>query len=91
MIKGKVMIKDPLGLHLRPAEMMSNEALRFDSSINFIIRNYTANVKSVLSILGACVKQNDEIELLCEGNDEKAAFTSIIKLIENELGHMPEK
>jgi Phosphotransferase System HPr (HPr) Family len=85
LIKGKVIIKDALGLHLRPAEMMSNEALRYNSSIQFVIRNYTANVKSVLSILGAGVKHGDEVELLCEGEDEQEAYASMMKLLESGL------
>ena len=29
--------------------------------------NSTANAKSVLSVLGACVKSGDEITFICEG------------------------
>ena len=46
----------------------------------------TANAKSVLSVLGACIKSGDEIELVCEGEDEKEALTSIVTAIENGLG-----
>ena len=34
----------------------------------------TANAKSVLSVLGACVKSGDEIEFVCDGPDEKEAL-----------------
>ena len=30
-----------------------------------------ANAKSVLSVLGACIKDRDEIEIICEGVDEE--------------------
>ena len=42
--------------------------------------------KSVLSVLGACVKCGDEIELICEGADEKEALETITELINGGLG-----
>ena len=45
-----------------------------------------ANAKSVLSVLGACVKSGDEIELICEGEDEETALREMIALIESGLG-----
>lgn len=41
--------------------------------------------KGVLSVLGASVKCGDEIELVCEGDDEEAAMTTIKALIEKGL------
>ena len=46
----------------------------------------TANAKSVLSVLGACVKSGDEITLVCEGEDEQAAIDALVALIEGGLG-----
>lgn len=86
MIKGKVTIKNPTGLHLRPAGILCTEALKYDSSIHFQFENTTANAKSVLSVLGACVKSGDEIEFVCEGKDEEAALAAMIEVVENGLG-----
>ena len=36
-----------------------------------------ANAKSVLSVLGACVKCGDEIEIFCDGEDEEAALKAM--------------
>ena len=47
---------------------------------------FIANAKSVLSVLGACVKCGDEIELICEGADEKEALETITELINGGLG-----
>jgi phosphocarrier protein len=86
MISGKVIIRNPIGLHLRPARILCQEALEFKSSISFRIRNTTANAKSVLSVLGAGVKHGDEIELICEGEDEQAAFDTLMAMIHSGLG-----
>ena len=46
----------------------------------------TANAKSVLSVLGACVKCGDEIELVCEGADEQEALKALTDAISSGLG-----
>ena len=56
MVSGKTVIKNPSGLHLRPAGILCKEALLYKSKVSFKVRNVTANAKSVLSVLGACVK-----------------------------------
>ena len=86
MVSQKVVIQNPTGLHLRPAGTLCKEALQFDSHITFVFNETTANAKSVLSVLGACVKSGDEIELCCDGPDEKEALKKLVKLIEDGLG-----
>ena len=86
MVSQKVVIKNPTGLHLRPAGILCKEAMRFNSLITFTFRDNTANAKSVLSVLGACVKCGDEIEFVCEGEDEQEALNTLIRAVESGLG-----
>ncbi|MEZ3444471.1 MAG: HPr family phosphocarrier protein [Lachnospiraceae bacterium] len=86
MVSQKVVIKNPTGLHLRPAGILCKEAMRFQSRITFTFRGNTANVKSVLSVLGACIKCGDEIEVFCEGSDENEALETMIGIIADGLG-----
>lgn len=86
MVRSKVVIKNPTGLHLRPAGILCKEAIQFESSVNFQFKNSTANAKSVLSVLGACVKSGDEIEFFCEGPDEKEALAAMLKAVGDGLG-----
>ncbi len=86
MVSQKVVIKNPTGLHLRPAGILCKEAMKFKSLITFTFRENTANAKSVLSVLGACVKCGDEITIICEGEDEREALKSLVQEIESGLG-----
>ena len=86
MVSQKVVIKNPTGLHLRPAGILCKEAMEFNSLITFTFRGNTANAKSVLSVLGACIKSGDEIEIICEGADEDEALSTMDKVIEDGLG-----
>lgn len=86
MVSGKVVVNNPSGLHLRPAGILCKTAIEFNSKINLRIKESTANAKSVLGVLGACIKTGDEVEIICEGEDEEEALTILIKAIEEGLG-----
>ena len=86
MVKANVEIRNLTGLHLRPAGVLCNKAIQFKSKIHFQVRDTTANAKSVLSVLGACVKCGDEITVFCEGPDEEEALRNIIAVIKSGLG-----
>ncbi|MBS6194681.1 MAG: HPr family phosphocarrier protein [Clostridiales bacterium] len=86
MVRQNVVIKNPTGLHLRPAGVLCKEAMQFKSRITFEFDNTVSNAKSVLSVLGACVKCNDEIILTCEGEDEETALQRLVEVIEDGLG-----
>lgn len=86
MVSKVVMIKNPSGLHLRPVEVLCKEAMKYQALVTFTYNGGTANAKSVLSVLGACVKCGDEIELVCEGVDEEKALQGLVGVIESGLG-----
>ena len=87
MVSQLVKITNPTGLHLRPAGNLCREAVKFRCKITFQYDgDNTANAKSVLSVLGACIKSGDEIELVCDGEDEAEALTALVAAIENGLG-----
>lgn len=86
MVIQKITIKNPTGLHLRPAGIFCKTAVQYKSKITFQHKDTTANAKSVLSVLGACIKEGDEIELICEGEDEQEALVAMLEIIEDGLG-----
>ena len=81
MISKKVKIKNPTGLHLRPAGAAEFE----ECSIRFQVGHTTGNAKSVLSVLAACIKQGDELVITCEGESEERAIEAMVHLVEEEL------
>ena len=90
MVSGKVVIKNPTGFHLRPAGLFCKTAMQFKSKITVHKKtrheDVTANAKSVLSVLGACIKSGDEIEIVCEGEDEEKALEMMTGLVLGGLG-----
>lgn len=90
MVSEKVIIKNPTGLHLRPAGLFCKTAMQYSSKITLEKKtkaeDVTANAKSVLSVLGACIKSGDEIRVICEGEDEEAALQEMVRIVEEGLG-----
>ena len=86
MVSQKIRIINPTGLHLRPAGNLCKEAMNYKCKVTFNYGNNTANAKSVLSVLGACIKSGDEITLVCEGDDEKEALSALVAFIESGVG-----
>lgn len=88
MVNWVVQINNPSGLHLRPAGDLCKLAIEFESSITFKYNGgeYIANAKSVLSVLGACVKCGDTVEFVCDGKDEEEALAKIKELVKSGLG-----
>lgn len=90
MVSKTVKIVNNEGLHLKPAAYFCETARSFDSTITFTFGNTTANAKSVLSILGACVRCGDTIEIVANGPDEQAAVDKLEKIIAEGLGDKHE-
>ena len=90
MVKWKVKFTNPTGFHLWPAVLFCKTAMQFDCKITVLKKTrheeVTANAKSVLSVLGSCIKSGDEVEIICEGADEEDALSTMIQLVEDGLG-----
>lgn len=90
MVKEQVVIKNPTGLHLRPAGLFCKTAMQFGCKITIERKNQEseihANAKSVLSVLGACIKSGDRITIVCEGEDEEAALETMVRIVNDGLG-----
>lgn len=87
MVSKVVKVIDEEGLHLRPATNLCKVAVSYPCHITFRIRDYEANAKSVLSVLAAMVKKNDEIEIICDGENEQEALDALVKQI-RENAHL---
>ena len=86
MVCKKVKISNTTGLHLRPAGIFCNTANKYNCKVMFEHGDTTANAKSVLSVLGACIKSGDEIVLVCDGENEEEALQAMVEAVESGLG-----
>lgn len=81
MLKNTVKIENMTGLDVAAAGAFCDEAMKYKCHIEFIYGNDShANAKSMLSCLGAAVPYGAQIELVCDGEDEEEAMTSLLNL-----------
>ena len=88
MISKNLTVVNPSGLHLRPAGVLSQTAMKFKSYITIICGEKKIVAKSVLNVMAAGIKCGTEITLVCDGEDEEEAMKTISQAIESGLGEM---
>lgn len=86
MISRKFTIKNPSGLHARPAGMLAKVAGKCDSDVKIIYGTRVIQAKSVLNIMAAAIKSGTEIELQCSGATEEQDMAVLAEAIESGLG-----
>lgn len=82
----KAIIVDPIGLHTKPASILSAEASKYKSDIRLLANGKEANLKSVMNIMSLGIKKNCEITIKVMGPDEEEAIGKLkVILKENSL------
>ncbi|MGI6108144.1 MAG: HPr family phosphocarrier protein [Lachnospiraceae bacterium] len=74
-------ITDPVGIHARPAGLLSKEAKKFSSKITIAKGDKSADMTKLLAMMGLGVKQNDTVTITVDGADEDAAAEAISKFM----------
>jgi phosphocarrier protein HPr len=75
-------VLDPGGLHARPAAQVVRTAGRFLSRITINVGDRTADVKSLIAVLGLTIRPGAQITLAADGPDDAAALAALLE----ELG-----
>lgn len=85
-ITRKVKIKNPLGLHTRPAAAIVKILQPRKSSVFFTYKNETINARSIMSILMLAAQKNTQIEIVVEGADAELTMSQLVSAFEQEFG-----
>ncbi|MDO5415914.1 MAG: HPr family phosphocarrier protein [Lachnospiraceae bacterium] len=86
MVSKTLTVVNPSGLHLRPAGVLSQTAMKFKCDVIIECGEKRIVAKSVLNVMAAGIKCGTEINLICDGEDENDALATISKAIEDGLG-----
>ncbi len=74
-------IKDPVGIHARPAGLLAKEAKNYKSTITFVKGEKSAKATALMKLMGMGIKQGDEVTIRVEGEDEETCFAAIEKFV----------
>ena len=83
MISKEVVLNNEEGLHARPATEIAKTANQYSCNVKFNVQGKEYNAKSVLNIMSAGIKNNTQINIICDGVDENKAIVEIVKVFEN--------
>ena len=82
----KVKVKNPLGLHTRPAASIVKLLQSKKASVHFTYKNETINARSIMSILMLAAKKNAVIEIIVEGEDAELTMQHLLTAFDMEFG-----
>lgn len=83
MVSKKVIVKNPIGLHARPAAEFVKVTSRLACEVTVGKGHLKVNAKSILGVISLGAAQNSEIEIYTDGEDETKSLNLLVDFIEN--------
>ena len=79
-------VKDPLGIHARPAGMLVKEAKAFADTVVTITKNgTTVKAMQLMKLMSLGVKNGDVVTVTADGASEDAAIAALKAFFEANL------
>ena len=85
-IKKRVVIKNTLGLHARPAALFVQLANKFQSEIFVEKKEQKVNGKSIMGIMTLAAGKGQKITITANGNDAEEAVKALERLLKDKFG-----
>ena len=78
-------IKEPVGIHARPAGLLAKEGKKYQSVITVIKGEKKSDVRKLMALMGLGVKCGDTVTVTVEGADEETAAPAVQAFFEANL------
>ena len=79
-------VKDPLGIHDRPAGIIAKMAKPYsDTLITITKAGTTVKASQLMKLMSLAVKNGDEVVVAAEGPSEEAAIAALQKFFDENL------
>jgi len=86
-IRKRILVKNPDGLHMRPASILVRRLSEFSSDVEIVYKGKKANAKSILNLLSLGISSGAEIEVIIKGEDAE----KVIEIVEGILNGEAKK
>ena len=70
-------IKDPVGIHARPAGILAKKAKEFASEIILSCGEKQATATALMAVMALCIKCGDTVTVTVSGEDEERAAAEL--------------
>lgn len=81
-----IRVINTLGVHARPASMIVETALRFQSNVYMQYKGNMVNAKSIMGLLTLGAAQGSQLTVICTGPDAQDALEAIRQLFATGFG-----
>lgn len=78
-----MIIKNRLGMHLRPAQRFVQTVLAFSCEVHVIKDGHRINAKSIMGLLTLAAGKGMRIQVVCDGEDAQDALDAVRALVES--------
>lgn len=85
-IEEELVIKNQLGMHLRPAQRFVQTVLKFQSDVHVHKGDQRVNAKSIMGLLTLAAACGTRLLVICEGEDAEDALRAVKELIDSGFG-----
>ena len=81
-VEKTVTVCNPMGIHMRPADLLSRAAGQFQSSIEIVKDGQAIDCKSIMSILTLGARQGTQLHLRASGSDAQQVVEVLAELFD---------
>lgn len=81
-----VVVKNPQGLHLRPAELLAKLSQQYPCKIEIVHNNERVDAKSIFAVVTLVALQGTELTFEADGENAEPALEAIAKLFDEQFG-----
>lgn len=85
VVEKKIIIRNKLGLHARPAALFVQIANKFDCDVTIKKGKQEINGKSIMGIMMLAAGRGATIHIRTQGDDAEQAVTELEKLLSGDL------
>ena len=78
-------IKDPIGIHARPAGILAKMAKTLDSTVTISKGDKSAEAKKLMAVMGLGVKSGETVTVTVEGGSEDANAAAMEQFFNENL------
>ena len=83
MTQKETTVKNPTGLHARPASQLTQLCKNYPEKITLLCGTHRVDPKSIISILAAGMKSGTPVTVQVDGPNEQAVCDEIVAFIDN--------
>jgi phosphotransferase system HPr (HPr) family protein len=81
--RARLVVTSQVGMHARPAALLTKLAQYFDADIEISLSGRTVNAKSILDVMTLCAGHGAEVKVAADGPDAEEAISAITGLFES--------